>query len=445
MISVLERRGEGILIPLDIKGAFDRVWWERLKSRFKAKGMTRRALKLIKSYLFKRFLKVVTQGSASERKEVFSSVPQGGVWSPDFWDFDISELPDALSSEADDFEYADDIGLWYEITDENRAVIVAIINLDLESLIQWGNDNMTTFEPDKAAFMVVSQRKNPFDPFENSAGITMGGMQVKRVESTKLVGFTFDSKLKFGEMIDKLAKKARVRLGAIRRLKPMLDSNNLETMYKMFVRSILEYGSVVYMGASDTNLAKLDRVQKSAERIGGFTIESLSSRREAAAVSLALDLLDGEGYGELQQHKSQLIEPLRLSKKRTRYVASAGLQLKSKARTNSLDQYKRSYLGSIHKIWSKLPQTLISEGQVSGWCKIKKRAKQFLTGKWDPNLTQMSTKKIKNTNNNNTYNTVLNNELNKKDDWNAIREELKNQGISLNNNGIFTQLNVTCK
>ena len=65
----------------------------------------------------------------------------------------------------------------------------------------------------------------------------------------------------------------------------MLDSNNLETMYKMFVRSILEYGSVVYMGASGTNLAKLDRVQKSAERIGGFTIESLSSRREAATVS----------------------------------------------------------------------------------------------------------------------------------------------------------------
>ena len=51
-----------------------------------------------------------------------------------------------------------------------------------------------------------------------------------------------------------------------------------------------------------THLAKLDRVQKSAERIGGFKIESLGSRREAVAVSLALDLLDGKGYGELQQH-----------------------------------------------------------------------------------------------------------------------------------------------
>ena len=37
-----------------------------------------------------------------------SSVPQGGVWSQDSLDFDISELPDALSNEADDFEYTDD-------------------------------------------------------------------------------------------------------------------------------------------------------------------------------------------------------------------------------------------------------------------------------------------------------------------------------------------------
>ena len=82
------------------------------------------------------------------------------------------------------------------------------------------------------------------------------------VESTKLVGSTFGSKPKFGEMVDKLAKEARVRLGAIRRLKPMLDSTNLETMYKMFVRSILAYGSVAHMGASKSHLAKLDRVQK---------------------------------------------------------------------------------------------------------------------------------------------------------------------------------------
>ena len=69
-------------------------------------------------------------------------------------------------------------------------------------------------------------------------------------------------------------------------------------------------------------------------------------------MSLALDLLDGEGYGKLQQHKSQLNEPLRLSKKRKELAMWPQQVYNSRARhelLNSLDQYKRSYLGSIHE------------------------------------------------------------------------------------------------
>jgi hypothetical protein len=45
--------------------------------------------------------------------EIFSGVPQGAVWLPDFWDFDIADIPTVISSEGDDFEYADDCGLCY--------------------------------------------------------------------------------------------------------------------------------------------------------------------------------------------------------------------------------------------------------------------------------------------------------------------------------------------
>ena len=44
MLSVLERRGEGILISLDVKGAFDRVWWAMLKAKLEACGLTGDAL-----------------------------------------------------------------------------------------------------------------------------------------------------------------------------------------------------------------------------------------------------------------------------------------------------------------------------------------------------------------------------------------------------------------
>ena len=63
-----------------------------MKRRMKAKGMRRKALKLMHSYLKKRFLQVVLNGDISEIKEIFSSVLQGGKWSPKLWDMDIAEM-----------------------------------------------------------------------------------------------------------------------------------------------------------------------------------------------------------------------------------------------------------------------------------------------------------------------------------------------------------------
>ena len=94
--EVLNAGNEGIMISLDVKGAFDRVWWARLKRKLKAKGMCRVALKLMKSYLYRRFIQVVACGQASKLKQIFSGVPQGAKWSPVLWDFDICEL-DGLS------------------------------------------------------------------------------------------------------------------------------------------------------------------------------------------------------------------------------------------------------------------------------------------------------------------------------------------------------------
>ena len=83
--------------------------------------------------------------------------------------------------------------------------------------------------------------------------LRMGDMVIKQVSQMKLVGFIFDSKMTWGPrpMVDMLAKKARCKLGAIRRLRPYLDSRNLKLMSTAFVRSGMEYGSVLYMGAAE--------------------------------------------------------------------------------------------------------------------------------------------------------------------------------------------------
>ena len=108
IMSALEKRLEIIMVSLDVDGAFDRVWWARFKNRLAARGMSGRALHLIKDYLHERHIQVVAGGKSSSKKEIFSGVPQGAKWSPKLWNFDISEMPSVLSKEAIPFNYADD-------------------------------------------------------------------------------------------------------------------------------------------------------------------------------------------------------------------------------------------------------------------------------------------------------------------------------------------------
>ena len=82
-------------------------------------------------------------------------MPQGAKWSPKFWDFDISEMERYLSTLAMLICYADDCGVWYEITDENRDSIVGSINADLRDVLVWAESNKTTFEPTKKEFEQV--------------------------------------------------------------------------------------------------------------------------------------------------------------------------------------------------------------------------------------------------------------------------------------------------
>ena len=89
-----------------------------------------------------------------------------------------------LGPEAIPFNYADDTGLLYVITESNRDTLINTVNQDLQALMAWGADNRTTFEPKKTHSMVISKKeKRAFDP----AGIVMGGREVKQVQEMRVL------------------------------------------------------------------------------------------------------------------------------------------------------------------------------------------------------------------------------------------------------------------
>ena len=133
------------------------------------------------------------------------------------------------------------------------------------------------------------------------------------------------------------------------------------------------------MGAADSHLAKLDRIQTSAERICGFKMESLSSRRDAAAFSLAVKMLSGKGRGILNDFTPQLYHiPESTNSTRTRSSSLTGFQVQSQITTKSLDVTRRGFAGAIPRIFAALPQPWIKFGVLNGWHMIEARCKQFL-------------------------------------------------------------------
>ena len=72
-----------------------------------------------------------------------------------------------------------------------------------------------------------------------------------------------------------------------------MAAESLTLAYRAFVHLIAEYGSILMLGASDTQLSKLDRMQHFAEHLCSSHFMPLQKHHHAAAISLLCKLLDG--------------------------------------------------------------------------------------------------------------------------------------------------------
>ena len=129
---------------------------------------------------------------------------------------------------------------------------------------------------------------------------------------------------------------------------------------------------MLYNSAADSHLAKLDRVQEAAQRIGRFEVESLASRRNSAIACFALKMLDGKVRPLLQHFTPKLVDEV---KSRTRV---GGWQIEHVCSTRSLDKFRRSFFGVLPNIWRRIPQKLINTGMRIGWLKNRNQVKKIL-------------------------------------------------------------------
>ena len=100
------------------------------------------------------------------------------------------------------------------------------------------------------------------------ATVFFGDKPVPLTHSLESLGVEIDENLSWEKHIDKICKKASAGIGAIKRAKPYVDTNTLQTIYKALVQPYFNYCSTLWGNCGkllqDT---ELQRFQSRAARV----------------------------------------------------------------------------------------------------------------------------------------------------------------------------------
>ena len=146
-----------------------------------------------------------------------------------------------------------------------------LLNADLEKIAEWALKWLVKFNPLKTESLLISRKTNTVHP-----PVFMQDQQIKEVESHKHLGVILSNDCSWQKHIDYIKEKAWTRIKIMRRLKYDLDRKSLETIYKSFIRPLLEYADVIWDNCTQQNKNELELIQLEAARISTGTTKLVS-------------------------------------------------------------------------------------------------------------------------------------------------------------------------
>ena len=269
---------------LDFSKAFDTVPHEELLCKLESYGITGSLHEWLRTFLSKRHMQVVIEGEASEKVTVDSGVPQGTVLGPILFLCHINDLPEAVQSQVRLF--ADDCLLYRPIKSQSDHIT---LQNDLIELEKWADKWGMRFNAKKCYIMSINNRSTHFYSLNNHI--------LKQVEENPYLGLTLTENLKWSSHITKITKKANSTIGFLRRNLKSCPQDCRKSAYISLVRSVLDYGSIIWDPYLSRDIEKLERVQRQAAR---FITGDYHSREEGSVTGM-LDMLELE---TLQRRRS---------------------------------------------------------------------------------------------------------------------------------------------
>ena len=137
-----------------------------------------------------------------------------------------------------------------------------ILNRDLLKIEQWAIKRKVSFNPLKTKDIIFSSKIN-----FNSPPIVFNGTFVERVHQHRHLGVWLDSSLDWSKQISEVCKKANCKMAVLRSVKH-LGRTTLDLLYKLIIRSVIDYGLVVYFHS--LKLTQVSRLSHHKSQLSQF-------------------------------------------------------------------------------------------------------------------------------------------------------------------------------
>jgi hypothetical protein len=253
--NALSAGGLTVAIFFDFSRAFDLVWTDGLLMKLLKYKIDGNCLTYIRNFLNNRSSVVVVNGAHSKPFFPQNGTPQGCVLSPIFFLLFINDFP-TLSKFTASALFADDSSIWR--SGNNIRLITHHLQLDISSIESWCRDWGFVLNINKCMAVIFTRKKNI------TTQLYLNNTPIKFVKTFKFLGFIFDSKLTGSHHINDIILRAKSRINLLKCLSHNdwgSDRKALIAVYRAMIRSVIDYGCILYNSAAPSLLKRLDSIQ----------------------------------------------------------------------------------------------------------------------------------------------------------------------------------------
>ena len=321
LLDTTEGHAAVIAAMVDWRAAFDRQDPTLAIQKFLNLGLRSSLVQVLVSYLQERKMTVKYNQKTSRMHDLPGGGPQGTLIGGIEYSVQSNDNGDFLDDDMK-YKYVDDMSILEFLSLSGLLVdydvlghVPSDVGVDhmflpsseystqsyLNNISQWTSDNLMQLNEAKSSYMIFTRMEQEF-----RSRLTLNDIKLDQVHEVRLLGLLITDDLKWDSNMADICKRAYARLSMITKLKYVgVGNRDLVDIYCLFVRSLLEYCSVVWHSTLTLEQSlDIERVQKTSMKIilgdqyPGYEValehcklDTLKHRREKRSLNFGLKAL----------------------------------------------------------------------------------------------------------------------------------------------------------